>query len=82
MTRIALITRLAPATEAAWVQHLRHAMLTETFDSFYCLTPAQRAKVDIAIVGIVKLRDISKVGTWAHDQTQAIWCLFRPPFPT
>ncbi len=32
--------------------------------------------------GIVKLRDISKAGTCAHDQTQAIWCLFRPPFST
>jgi hypothetical protein len=32
--------------------------------------------------GIVKLRDISKAGTWAYDQTQAICCLFRPPLPT
>jgi hypothetical protein len=35
-----------------------------------------------AAKGIVKLRDISKAGTWAHDQTQAIWCFFTPPFPT
>jgi hypothetical protein len=28
--------------------------------------------------GIVKLRDISKAGTWAYDQTQAIWRSFSP----
>jgi hypothetical protein len=30
--------------------------------------------------GIVKLRDISKAGTWAHHQTSAIRCRFWPSF--
>ena len=29
------------------------------------------------IAGIVKLWGISIAGTWGHDQTQAIWGLFR-----
>jgi 3-deoxy-D-manno-octulosonic-acid transferase len=32
--------------------------------------------------GIVKLRDISKAGNWAHDQTQATRYLFMPPVST
>lgn len=32
--------------------------------------------------GIVTLRGILKAGTWAHDQTPTVWCLFRPLFST
>lgn len=49
MSRIALVTRLTPSSETAWVGHLRRALPGETIDNFHELSPEQRAEVDIAI---------------------------------
>lgn len=50
MTRIALVTRLSPEAEAAWLGHLQAVLPQERIGAFRSLTEAERAQVDIAIV--------------------------------
>lgn len=50
MARIALVGRIGPEAEAAWLEHLRRAMPAERIDPVRHLTSAQRAEADIAIV--------------------------------
>ncbi|MDH2328926.1 glyoxylate/hydroxypyruvate reductase A [Cereibacter sp. SYSU M97828] len=84
---IALVTRIAAAQEAQWLERLRLAMPDEVIVPFRDLTSAQRSLVDIAIVANPDPAEIAQLPAlvWVHSLWAGVERLvaelpgFRPP---
>lgn len=71
LARIALVTRLTPAAESAWLEHLRRAMPGEQIDPVQDLSTDERTQVDIAIVANPDPADLAQLPNLVW--VQSLW---------